>query len=85
MLVYMDDVIIHANNLTEHDKRVRKFFSRLSETKLVLQPENVQFLRKEVAFLGHIVSERGVEPDPGKIKAVRNFPQPKGVEISGSF
>ena len=49
-LVYMDDVIIHANTLTEHDKRVRQFFSRLTQTNLVLQPDKVHFLRKEVAF-----------------------------------
>ena len=60
----MDNVIIHSNTLTEHDKRVRQFFSRLVQTNLVLQPDKVHFLRKEVAFLGHIVSERGVEPDP---------------------
>ena len=85
MLVYMDDVIIHANSLKKHDRRVRKFFARLAETMLVLQPEKVHFLRKEVAFLSHIVSERGVEPDPEKIKAVKNFPQPKGVRNVREF
>ena len=85
ILVYMDDVIIHANSLKEHDKRVRKFFNRLASTRLVLQPEKVHFLRKEVAFLGHIVSEKGVEPDPGKIKAVKEFPQPKGVRNIREF
>ena len=85
MLVYMDDVIIHANSLREHDRRVPKFFARLAETNLVLQPEKVHFLRKEVAFLGHIISERGVEPDPEKIKAVKNFPRPKGVRNVREF
>ena len=78
-LVYMDDVIIHANTLAEHDTKVRQFFFRLAQTNLVQQPDKVHFLRKEVAFLGHIISERGVEPDPGKVKAVKEFPCPKGV------
>ena len=78
-------VIIHANSLKEHNGRVRKFFARLAETNLVLQPEKVHFLRKEVAFLGHIVSERGVEPDPEKIKAVKEFPQPKGLRNIREF
>ena len=68
MLVYMDDVIIHTNSLKEHDKRVRKFLNRLALTQLVLQPEKVHFLRKEVAFLGHIVSERG-RTRPGENKS----------------
>ena len=33
-LVYMDDVIIHARSLVEHDKRVRQFFSHLAYTNL---------------------------------------------------
>ena len=85
MLVYMDDVIIHANSLKEHDKRVRKFFDRLASTRLVLQPEKVHCLRKEVAFLSHIVSERGVEPDPEKIKAVASFRNPSMPGTSGNF
>ena len=84
-LVYMDDVIIHARSLAEHDKRVRQFFSRLAYTNLVLQPEKVHYLRKKVAFLGHIISERGVEPDPEKVKAVRHIPQPKGVRNIREF
>ena len=72
-LVYMHDIIIHANTLTEHDKRVRQFFSRLAQTNLVLQPDKVHLLRKEVAFLGHIISQRGVKSDPGKVKAVREL------------
>ena len=85
MFVYMDDVIIHANSLREHDKRVRNFFDRLAATRLVLQPEKVHFLRKEVAFLGQIVSERGVEQDPEKIKAVAEFLLPKDVRNIREF
>ena len=58
LLVYMDDVIIHAKTLEEHDRRVRNFLDRLAETKLVLQPEKVHFLKKEVAFLGHIIVQK---------------------------
>ena len=85
LLVYMDEVFIHAKTLEEHDRRVRKFFDRLAETKLVLQPEKVHFLKKEVSFLGHIISFKGIEPDPGKIHAVKNFPRPKIVRNVREF
>ena len=40
----------------------------------------MQFLRKKVAFLGHVISEDGVKPDPEKIKAVIQFPTPRNVK-----
>ena len=84
-LVYMDDVTIRARRLSEHDKRVRQFFSRLAYTNLILQPEKDHFLHKEVAFVDHIISEQGVEAYPEKVKAVRHFPQPKSVRNIREF
>ena len=40
----------------------------------------MQFLRKEIAFSGHVISEDGVKPDPEKIKAVIEFPTPRNVK-----
>ena len=51
----------------------------------MLQPEKVHFLKKEVGFLGHIISSKGTEPDPGKIHAVKNFPRPKTVRNVREF
>ena len=42
---------------------------------LKLQPDKCEFLRKEVAFLAHMISELGVVPDTRKIEAVKNFPK----------
>jgi len=47
--------------------------ARLRDANLKLQPDKCEFLRKDVA-LGHIIGEKGVKPDPNKIKAVTNFP-----------
>ncbi|KAJ8364961.1 hypothetical protein SKAU_G00137920 [Synaphobranchus kaupii] len=46
---------------------------------LRLNPKKCQLLRKETAFLGHIVSERGVATDPSKVAAVRDWPVPGNV------
>lgn len=61
MLIYLDDIIFYAKNLHDHNQKVRELFRRLRESKLVLEPDKVEFLRREVPFLGHIVSERGRE------------------------
>ena len=76
MLVYLDDIIIYARTIQEHEEKLVKLFTRLRQANLKLQPDKVQFLRTELAFLGHIVSAKGVEPDPAKISAVKEFPRP---------
>jgi hypothetical protein len=52
---------------------------------LKLQPDKCEFLRKEVNFLGHKISERGVKPDTRKIEAIENFPRPSTAKQSKSF
>jgi len=44
---------------------------------LFLQPDKCEFLKREVIYLGHIITENGVRPDSKKIIAVKNFPIPK--------
>jgi len=47
---------------------------RLSEANLFLQSDKSEFLKSEVIYLGHIITENGVRPDFKKIIAVKNFP-----------
>lgn len=77
LFVYLDDIVIFASNIQEHTGRVRRLFARLSAAGLRLQPEKCAFLSTKVKYLGHIISENGVSPDPAKIEAVQNFPIPK--------
>jgi hypothetical protein len=78
--VFLDDIVIYANSLVDHDRKLRDVFKRLRKYNLKLQPDKCEFLRKEVTFLGHKISERGVEPDTCKVDAVKNFPTPKTVK-----
>lgn len=83
-LVYMDDIVIFSVSLQEHIINLRKVFQRLRETNLKIQLDKSEFLKKEVAFLGHIVTPDGVKPNPDKIKAILNYPIPKTIkEIKG--
>ena len=82
MLVYLDDIIVYAKSLKYHEKKMELLFERLRNANLKLQPEKVQFLKREVAFLGHIISEKGVKPNPEKIRAVIKFPTPWNVNMS---
>ena len=67
-LVYLDDVIVFGRNFEEHLKRLELVFQRLSENGLKIKGSKSNFFQKRVNFLGHIISESGVEVDPENVK-----------------
>ena len=44
-----------------------------------LNLKNVNFLKSDIIFLGHKISQNGIQPDPGKIKSIENLPYPRNV------
>ncbi|KMQ89174.1 enzymatic polyprotein endonuclease reverse [Lasius niger] len=76
LFVYLDDIVLYASSLQEHKNKFDKLAERLRKANLKLQPDKCEFLRKEVGYLGHIISDEGVKPDPAKIRAVKEFPKP---------
>ena len=56
-LVYLDDIIIFSNSFEKHMQNLREVFQRPKEANLKFSPKKCHFLKKEVKFLGHIVSE----------------------------
>lgn len=75
--VYMDDVVIFSRSLSEHIDHIRLIFKKLKEVNLKVQPDKSEFLCKEVAFLGHIITSDGIKPNPSKIETVQRYPIPK--------
>ena len=43
---------------------------------LKLHPSKCQFAFPEVPYLGHIISAKGISPNPDKVRAVRDYPVP---------
>lgn len=83
--VYLDDIIIYGNTLEEHNKKLIDVLNRLRQSDLKLQPDKCEFLRPELEFLGHVISEEGVKPNPKKIEAVKNFPAPLNAKQIKQF
>ncbi|CAK9811734.1 Retrovirus-related Pol polyprotein from transposon 297 [Anthophora quadrimaculata] len=85
MFVYLDDIVIYASSITEHNVKFRKLSDRLRKANLKLQPDKCEFLRTEVAYLGHVIGRDGVKPDPRNVKAVKDFPAPKTTKNIKQF
>lgn len=84
-LVYMDDIIVFSTSLQEHISNLSLLFKTLRENHLKIQMDKSEFLRKEVEFLGHIVTPEGIKPNQKKINAIQNFPIPKTAKDIKSF
>lgn len=69
-LFYLDDIMIYGPNLKEHNKWLNDIFQRLRHNKLKLQPDKYKFLRKEITYLGHIITKKGIQSDPAKLQAI---------------
>lgn len=79
-LIYLDDLIVFGKSLEHHNKNLIEVLSRLRQVNLKLNPLKCDFLKKEILYLGHVISGEGILPDPKKIEALTNWPVPKNVE-----
>lgn len=85
VLVFIDDLIIFSSSLEEHEQRLQRVLERLMTYGLKLAPEKCKFFQTSVKYLGHIVSERGVQTDPEKVKALKTCPIPTNLKELQSF
>ncbi|WVZ78304.1 hypothetical protein U9M48_026040 [Paspalum notatum var. saurae] len=85
VVVFIDDILIYSKNEKEHEEHLRIVLTRLREHKLYAKFSKCAFWLKEVGFLGHVLSEKGVAVDPSKVKDVLNWKQPETVTEIRSF
>ena len=69
--VYVDDMIARSQTEEEHLEHLEKLFARLKEYKLRLNPSKCTFGVRSGKLLGFIVSNKGIEVDPAKVKAIQ--------------
>lgn len=77
LLLYLDDIIVFSPDFKSHIHRLQLVFERLRAANLELKPSKCELFKKEVKYLGHVVSSAGVATDPEKVVAVKNWPIPK--------
>ena len=75
-LVYLDDIIVFSTTFEEHLQRLVSVFERLRAAGLKLKPKKCHFAKRQITYLGHVISANGVEPDHKKLAAVTTYPAP---------
>ena len=79
-LIYLDDIVVFSTTFEEHVDRLEAVFKRLKRNNLKLKASKCEFFKREVTYLGHVVSQEGIQTDPSKIDAVKTWPVPKTVK-----
>ena len=74
--VFLDDVIVGSSSFEEQIQHLDQVFQRISNARMKLSPMKCNFMKKEVKYVGHIVSEEGISTDPEKVKKVADWPVP---------
>ena len=85
VLCYLDDILIYSSSEEEHLQHIRQVLTVLREQKLFAKATKCDFGRTEVQFLGYRVREDQIRKDEEKVKAVRNWPEPKTVREVRQF
>ena len=80
LIVFLDDILVHAETLQELEVRTLKVLERLRRFKLKLDPAKCVFGATEIKHLGYIFSQGTVRPDPDKVSAVKSWPKPTTVK-----
>ena len=75
-MAYLDDIIIFSQNEQEHLKHIKIIFKKLKKAGQKLKESKCNFFKKEIHYLGHLISVNGIQPLPKKLDSIHNMPKP---------
>ena len=76
---YLDDLLISGATKEMCLKHLSNVLEQLTTAKLRLKRTKCLFLKKSLQFLGHTISDKGLQPTGEKVQAIQNMPSPKNV------
>ena len=84
-LVYLDDIIVYSPTFEQHIQDLHSVFHALAEANLTLKSSKCYFCRREIKFLGHLITPDGIKPDPALIATIAQFTQPSTIKAVQAF
>ena len=74
VIVYLDDICIFSKDKDEHTKHIKIVLDLLRQNKLYAKFSKCEFYQDSIEFIGHRISEAGIEMCPSKIEALEKWP-----------
>ena len=85
VIVYLDDILIYSRSKEEHQKHLNLVLQRLRDHELYAKRSKCDFGSTSVKYLGFVVSDQGIQPDPNKVRAIVEWKQPTSRTETRSF
>ncbi|XP_075504511.1 uncharacterized protein LOC142541951 [Primulina tabacum] len=79
VIVFIDDILIYSKTRYLHREHLKIMLQQLRDNQLYAKFKKCEFWLEQVAFLGHIISRKGIAVNPAKIEAVKKWPIPLTV------
>ena len=76
----IDDMLVSGSTKEEHDQNLRKVLERTREVGIKWNAEKCVFGAREVSYFGHVLSDKGVQPDPKTIAAIQEIGPPRNKQ-----
>lgn len=80
IFVYIDDLLIVSADFETHLERLKLVADCLNRANLTINVEKSRFCMRFIKYLGHIVGNGKIRPDPARIQSINEFPQPTTVK-----
>ena len=84
-MIYLDDILIYSNNMSEHHQYVKEVLKHLHKASLYTKAEKCKFHSELVEYLGYILSPSGLTMSDNKVKIIQDWLEPKKVKDIQSF
>lgn len=85
VLVFFDDILVYSKSEAEHQEHLKTVLGVLRQHQFYANEKKCAFGQSSVSYLGHVIFARGVAADPKKIRAMKEWPQPKNVTALCGF
>ncbi|XP_046601433.1 uncharacterized protein K02A2.6-like [Neodiprion lecontei] len=75
--VYIDDIFVYGKTKKEHDIRLKEVLDAARQNGVRFNIDKCELGKKQIKYIGHIISENGIAPDSTKIEAIKKLPVPQ--------
>jgi hypothetical protein len=85
VVVFINDILVYSRSEEQHEEHLRLAWQKLRENRLYAKLSKCEFWMKQVAFLGHVISNGGISVDLSKVQDVLSWNAPMSVSDIQSF
>ena len=75
-MAYLDDIIIFSETPEQHLPHIKIILARLRQVNLKKKRRKCCFLKKEIHYLGNVLTTNGIKPQLEKAKAISKLKPP---------